>query len=389
MNPETADGPARASRLRGVRQGATTGTRFWRAPLLVAAAVLAAGLCPEPVRAAGAETDLQPPPEPRRPVDLERELAAPWQAGGEIALYAGPAGEPRAGRRPAPPVSGVEERARRVEHFALARILNLQMPPRALPLAARPLGEAEVGLLERFALSDAGAVWFREVADDTLRLFNLGYLELDAARWRAFLDGGPRPRLSQLVTGRLSEAGLFAQDAAVFRFFGYDGHGAMAAAASIRLGLSGFRCNFLFGGEPVDPFAVLSHEFGHTRYGDPRSAGQPLGEARTVARYENPVRLRNGFPPRSVYYLSLEPGRPVVTREPTFQRVLAWRQQPDLRLADLDPVAGLYCECPGPEPGLRGCLADPAAGLAEPAPEACFLRWVAVRVAAPKTAEAP
>lgn len=342
-----------------------------------------------PAGAAEPDTALEPPPAQRPPLDLERELAAPWQAGGEIRVQLGPDGLPRAGRHPAPPANAAGEQARRAEHFALARRLNMQSPPRSLPLAARPLGEAEIGLLERFALSDTGAVWFREVADDTLRLFNQGYLELDEARWGAFLDGGPRPRLSELLTGRLSEAGLFAQDAAVFRFFAYEGFGAMAAAASIRLGLSGFRCNFLFGGEPVDPFAVLSHEFGHTRYGDPRSAGQPLGEARTVARYENPVRLRNGFPPRSLYYLSLEPGRPVVTREPTFQRLLAWRQQPDLRLADLDPVVGLYCECPGPEPRLRSCLADPAAGLAEPAPEACALRWVAVRVAPPGTLEAP
>ena len=332
---------------------------------------------------AGAVQAAAPPPEVRRPVDLERELAAPWQAGGAIVVQPGPDGAPRAGRLDAPPTTADEERVRRAEHFALARALNMSPPPRALPLAARPLEPAQVDMLERFALSDAGAVWFREVADDTLRLFNQGYLELDEARWRDFLAGGAQPRLSELITGRLSEAGQFAQDAAVFRFFAFDGFGAMAAAASIRLGLSGFRCTFPVSGELVDPLAILSHEFGHTRYGDPRSAGLPLGEARTVARYENPVRLRHGFPPRTVYYLRVEPNRPTASRDPLFARALNWRQEPGLRLADLDPIQGLFCECPGAQEALYNCLALPASGAGHPDASACGLRWVAVRVDAP------
>lgn len=283
-----------------------------------------------PAGAAEPDAALQPPPAQRPPVELERELAAPWQAGGEIRVELGPDGLPRAGRHPAPPASAAEEQARRAEHFALARRFNMQSPPRSLPLAARPLGEAEIGLLERFALSDAGAVWFREVADDTLRLFNQGYLEVDPASWR------------------------------------------------------GFRCNFLFGGEPVDPLAILSQEFGHTRYGDPRSAGLPLGEARTVARYENPVRLRNGFPPRTIYYLRVEPGRTATTRDPLFARVLAWRQEKAPRMADLDPVVGLYRECPGSPDTLRDCLARAPAESAAPDAGDCGLRWVAVRVDSPE-----
>ena len=222
---------------------------------------------------AEAQTEsIQPPPVTRGPVDLERELQAPWQAGGEILLHAAADGGPRAGRLPSPPADAGGERARRAELFALARKLNLVLQPRVAPLAL-PLAEDQVALLERFAHSDAGAVWFREMADDTLRLFNQGYLEYDAALWRAYLEGGPRPPLSALITGRMSEAGLFAQDAAVFRIYAYDGMGSMAAAASVRMGRKGFRCQFSMSGEAVDPFAILSHEFGHSRYGDPRSAG--------------------------------------------------------------------------------------------------------------------
>ncbi|HRH80938.1 MAG TPA: hypothetical protein PLW81_07820 [Thiobacillaceae bacterium] len=325
-----------------------------------------------------ASQSVLPPTETRSPVDLERELQAPWQAGGEIAVYAAADGSPRAGRRSPPPADAGEEQARRAEHFALARKLNLVTAYRVVPYAL-PLSEAQVELLERFARTDAGAVWFREVADDTLRLFNQGYLEYDVGSWQAFLAGGSRPRLSELISGRLSEAGLFAQDAAVFRIYAFHGSGSMGGAASIRMGHAGFRCQFQMSGETVDPFAILSHEFGHSRYGDPWSAGMPLGEARTVARYENPVRLRDGFPPRLVYYLRMDPGRPIGTRDPLYNRLLAWREYKKQDLAELAPVEGLYCECPDTPGALRDCLA-------EPDPNPCELRWVAVRVPPPMDA---
>lgn len=319
---------------------------------------------------------LSPSGSTRQPVDLERELQAAWQAGGEIAVRALTEGALKAGRLALPPVDTTEELARRAEHFALAYKLNLVKAYRVVPYVL-PLNEEQIRLLERFALSDAGAVWFREVADDTLRLFNQGYLEVDESLWKAHLAGGPRPRLSELITGRLSEAGLFAQDAAVFRIYAYDGPGSMAASSSLRMGQAGFRCQFQLSGETVDPFAILSHEFGHSRYGDPWSAGLPLGEARTVERYENPVRVRRGFPPRSVYYLRVDPTRPAWSRDPLLARVLSWKEHRDL--GGMAPVEGLYCECPDAPGDLRDCLAAPDAA------EACSLRWAAVRVAVPET----
>ncbi|MEW5787463.1 MAG: hypothetical protein AB1899_06375 [Pseudomonadota bacterium] len=329
-----------------------------------------------------------PPEAVRQPVELERELQAPWQAGGEIVIQSRPNGALEAGRRTAPPVDAAEEQERRAEHFALALRLNLVKAYRVVPYVL-PLNDDQIRLLERFALSDAGAVWFREMADDTLRLFNQGYLEVDESLWQAHQAGGPRPRLSHLITGRLSEAGLFAQDAAVFRIHAYDGPGSMAAASSIRMGLAGFRCQFQLSGETVDPFAILSHEFGHSRYGDPWSAGLPLGEARTVERYENPVRVRRGFPPRTVYYLRVDPARPAWSRDPLLARILAWKTYRERGLADMAPVEGLYCECPDAPGSLRDCLtgvtAADVAGASGAAPDECSLRWAAVRVAIPET----
>jgi len=358
-------------------------------------ALLAALVCGQ-VWAEATTEAIQPPSDTRLAVDLEREHGARWQAGGEIEVFAAEDGVFRVGRRSTPPTDAAEEHARRAEHFALARKLNLVTAHRVVPMAL-PLFPEQIDLLQRFAMSDAGAVWFRELADDTLRLFNQGYLDYDAVAWRAHLDGGPRPPWSALITGRLSEAGLFAQDASVFRIYAYDGIGSMAAAASVRMGRRGFRCQFQMSGEVVDPFVLLSHEFGHSRYGDPRSAGLPLGEAQTVGRYENPVRLRNGFPPRLVYFLRLDPGRPTITRNLLLQRLLAWRDPPKLRLADLESVDGLYCEC-ADAPGLHDCLALlPADGEAArsasspalPDAELCELRWVAVRVAPRPDVDAP
>lgn len=319
------------------------------------------------------------PPDLVRPVDLERELQAPWQAGGEIVVFPGPDGRPLVGRNPAPPRDVLEERARRLEHFALALKLNLVTVAGSGPPIALPLEPEQVALLARFALTDAGAVWFREVADDTLRLFNKGYLEYDHHLWQAARRGGEPVRLSQLLTGGLSEAGLFAQDAVLFRIYAHDGRGAMGAHSSIRLGLQGLRCHFSFSDELVDPYAVLSHEFGHTRYGDARSAGTLLGEAATVARYENPVRIRNGYPPRTVYYLRLDARTPVQPRDDLLNRLLAQWREGSVRLETLAPVERLYCECTQPEPIIRDCTAG------SPVESGCVLRWLAVRVAVPQS----
>lgn len=344
-------------------------TRRWA---IAAACVAPAGL------AVHAQPDaIHLPPASIRPVDLEQELRAPWQAGGEIVLFPGPDGRPLAGRRTHPPADAEEERARRLEHFALAHKLNLVTVPGTGPPIALPLTPEQVALLARFALSDAGAVWFREMADDTLRLFNKGYLAYDTALWAAKRDQGAPVRLSELITGGLSEAGLFAQDAALFRIYAHDGRGAMAANASIRLGLHGLRCHFTLSDELVDPHAVLSHEFGHTRYGDPRSAGTPLGEAATVAKYENPVRIRNGYAPRTVYYLRLDARTPAQPRDVLMQRLLGQWRAGRIDIAALAPVERLYCECMEPEPVLRDCTTGP------PETTECSLRWLAVRVADP------
>jgi hypothetical protein len=327
-----------------------------------------------------------PPPPPgftlpaaaRTQVDLERELTQPWQAGGRILLICGPDGRPRAGRLAQPPPDAKEELARRAENFALARRINLARKGEvnARTLALSP---SQIGFLERFALSDAGAVWFREVADDTLRLFNQGYLDYDKTLWRRAVKSGHLPRLSRLITGRLTEAGQFAADLQVFKFGAYHGPGAVAQPAGIGLGDGGLNCQFPSSGELVDPHAVLSHEFGHTRYGDPDSAGTLLGEARTVERYENPVRVRNGYEPRSLYFQRTPSGALESRKDSLLDRLKLLEKEQGISVQDLRAVDRYHCDCPGPLPVILDCeVREQAPGqdlMDSTSRHTCTLHW--------------
>jgi len=323
-----------------------------------------------------------PPPERHSQVDLQHELAQPWQAGGEIVLLCAPGGEanarPLAGRRARPPANAEAESARRAEHFALARRLNFahkgEVNTRTLALLPQ-----HIELLERFALSDAGAVWLREVADDTLRLFNKGYLEYDQALWRRTLKSGRMPNLSQLLTGRLTETGQFAEDAQVFKFGAYAGPGAMAQPGGIGLGDAGLRCHFPSSDELVDPHAILSHEFGHTRYGDPDSSSTLLGEARTVELYENPVRKRNGYEPRALYFERTDQGRLEPGKGSLLDRLKILEREKGISITDQRTVDRYHCDCPGPLPVILSCEVRQrpgADGITDPAFEHdCKLNW--------------
>lgn len=295
-----------------------------------------------------------PPPPHRLPVDLVHELDQPWQAGGEIVVVCAPDGSPKAGRLPASPASAKEENARRAEHYALAKRINMARKGEAHPLGL-PLAAQQRDLLQRFALSDAGAVWLREIADDTLRLFNQGYLDYDVTRWRHAVKQGRLPPLSQLLSGRLSEKALFAGDASVFKFSGFAGPGAMAHPGAIGLGDAGLKCQFPASNELVDPMAIISHELGHTRYGDPASGGTLLGEARTVELYENPVRVRNGFEPRALYFERVGQGELQAHQGSLLDRLLHLERERGIDVKDMTAVDRLHCNCPGPLPIILDC----------------------------------
>lgn len=344
---------------------------------LPAAAIAAATCPPQP-------SGFTLPPPARQQVDLIHELDQPWQAGGEIVLICGPDGSPKAGRISthisAPAKMSKEEQARRAEQWALAKRINMARKGEAHPLGL-PLAAPQQALLERFAMSDAGAVWLREIADDTLRLFNKGYLEYDRKLWRKSVQQGRLPPLSRLLTGRLTESALFAGDAQVFKFSGYAGPGAMAHPGAIGLGDRGLSCQFPSSSELVDPMAIISHELGHTRYGDPASGGTLLGEARTVELYENPVRIRNGFDPRAVYFERINQGALEAKKGSLVERLLRLEREKGISVKEMTAVDRYHCDCPGPLPIILDCVVkerplDTQADMAvSPFEQDCKVNW--------------
>lgn len=165
------------------------------------------------------------------------------------------------------------------------------------------------------------------------------------------------PELSALLTGRLSEGGLFSRGDSLFKFYAYPGEGASAEPGIIGLGDAGFRCEFPASSQMVDPHAILSHEFGHTRYGDPTSAGSLQGEAATVARYENPVRERDGYEPRTVYYLRQPADELKDKKTGRLSRLLHLQTVEGISVEDRRAIEQVHCECPAPLPVILDCEA--------------------------------
>jgi hypothetical protein len=308
------------------------------------------------------------------PVNLIEALDQPWQADGQIALICGPEGQPRAGRIATAPKDRKEEMARRKSHFALAKRINMAQKGEvnARTLALNP---KQLAFLERFALSDAGATWFLALADDTLRLFNAGHLEYDQALWKRALRQGRMPPLAELLTGRLSEAGQFKSDLQVFKFGAYTGPGALSQPSGIGLGDEGIRCQFPSSNELVDPMAILSHEFGHTRYGDPSSSADLIGEARTVELYENPVRERNGYPPRTIYFQRNDQGLLDARNRGLLEQLELIEKKQGIDVQSKGSLERYHCDCPGPLPIILDCEVRKTPTGETSDTSSCSLRW--------------
>jgi len=325
------------------------------------------------------------------------ELAQPWQAGGEIVVACRPDGWPQAGRSGKPPRDRNEEMRRRRDAWALVRMFNLARKPGEVKARGLPVTSAQEALLERFAMSDAGAVWMREVVDDTLRLFNRGDLDARREIWSQARKSGRMPKFTALLTGRLSEGGQFSQEAPPLKFYAYPGEGAQAEPGLIGLGDAGFRCEFPASSQLVDPHAILSHEFGHTRYGDPASAGTLLGEATTVERYENPVRLRNGFEPRTVYYLRQPAGDLKEQKAGLLSRLIHLQTVEGISVEDRRAIEQIHCECPAPLPVMLNCEERQPANREEAGTEAmapasdidCRVDWKPAAERGARGAKAP
>lgn len=73
--------------------------------------------------------------------------------------------------------------------------------------------------------------------------------------------------------------------------------------------------HFRWGGQAIDPLAVMHHEFEHTRFGRFANDAEQImdDEFHAVKDSENPVRVLNGFEPRYTYTQTNPFGEPIQT----------------------------------------------------------------------------
>ena len=118
---------------------------------------------------------------------------------------------------------------------------------------------------------------------------------------------------AEVLAGGVTEDAVMEDDyisKPVFIIASFPGTRAYSFSGGITIGRTEFGKYFCFSGEKVDPLAIISHEFGHTRFADPLSGDSSsctgaqalLSEAKVVREYENPVRVLNGYPERDIYY---------------------------------------------------------------------------------------
>lgn len=226
----------------------------------------------------------------RKGPDLKTELKGHNQSGGRIVLSKNSEGKIKVSRVELPPLTLVEELEQREEVFQIFKKLNI-INENDLNGQETVPNEKVMALLHQFAMSDAGAIWLRRVTDDTIAAVNRGYIELDASN----------KKLSEMITGKLTEDAQFDSFFSLFKVTSFSGKGANGGGGRIGIGDELFRDRFPAGGQKIDPLAIVSHEFGHTRYGDPTSGEHIHGEAFCVEHFENPVRVKNGFDERMTY----------------------------------------------------------------------------------------
>lgn len=222
--------------------------------------------------------------------DLSEELGGQNQSGGRIIVTQDQDGKVKVIRLPEPKLSFAEEMAQREEVFQLFKKINIVKSDELGPNEEIP-NEKVMNLLHEFALSDVGAVWLRRVTDDTIANINRGYLEIDPKK----------KKLLDLVTGKSTEDAQFDSDFVLFKIYSFSGKGARGGGARVGIGDELFRDTFPSSGQKIDPLAIISHEFGHTRYGDINSGEHIHGEADCVEHFENPARIHNHYDERLTY----------------------------------------------------------------------------------------
>ncbi len=221
--------------------------------------------------------------------DLIEELKGRNQSGGRIVITTDINGKIKVVRQELPKLSLAEELAQREETFKIFMKINIIKADEVQGIEIVP-NQQVIALLHTFALSDVGAIWLRRVTDETIFAINKGYLSINSSK----------KSVLEMLTGELTIEAPF-DNYTLLKITSYTGRGATATGNRINIGSELFGTTFSSSNQKVDPLAIISHEFGHTRYGDPTSGGSLEGEARTVKNFENPARLHHNHDERLHY----------------------------------------------------------------------------------------
>ncbi len=165
----------------------------------------------------------------------------------------------------------------------------------------RRLQKKNHGLLREFFHTNAGAWFARRILKETLWAAQKGYLEY-TQNLESFCQSRRKIPLHEVLSGEISFDGQLQQDFIFFEINEHGGPGAFAQPGFISISAVGIGGRWSVTRQKVDPLAIISHELGHTRYGDSSTGGHLLGERQTVINFENPVRKLNGYAPRRGYY---------------------------------------------------------------------------------------
>lgn len=166
------------------------------------------------------------------------------------------------------------------------------------------------GYLEKYAMTDYGALMIGKVTEEYERL----------------VDNDSIDASTNFANEKALNSGY-----QIFRVLVDDLKQARGAANRIELpGNFPKRPTYLYGGQEIDPLAVLHHEFEHTRFGiDSRhDAGDIKEELAAVERLENPVRALSDLEPRYTYVQLDKNENAVKTisiKNPTNEKKLGWK----------------------------------------------------------------
>lgn len=181
-----------------------------------------------------------------------------------------------------------DELRSRYKNWLIFKQLHLSTTPGEVFNGSQPVSKKLKTFLYRFAMSSSGALWVQKVVNLDLYLIQKQYYKVWFRNNKLFI--------------KPTEDFLF--DLAYSKFYIAETDSNTYASGSFIAINKKFLSAKVFSKsqQKIDHIAVLSHEFGHTKFGDPETRSNIYSEADTVIRYENPVRILNHFLPRKTYF---------------------------------------------------------------------------------------